>query len=61
MQCPCCGAAALVHATRDITTAEGITVKDVTADFCPACGEGILDRIEGDRYAKALADARRNG
>ena len=58
MQCPCCGAAALVRDTRGISI-DGITVEAVTADFCAACGEGILDRTESDRYAKALAEARR--
>lgn len=58
MQCPCGGAAALVRDTRDITIG-GITIEAITADYCPACGEGILDRSEGDRYAKALAQARR--
>ena len=60
MQCLCCGAHALTRDTRDITV-EDITIEAVTADFCSACGEVILDRSEGDRYAKALADAKRKG
>lgn len=59
MQCPCCGAAALIRETRDIE-ADGIVVPAVTADFCPACGEAVLDRVEGDRYARLLAEGRRN-
>lgn len=57
MKCLCCGAAELVADCRSITsTAKGVsvTVPDVKADFCPACGEGILDHEQGDRYAAAL-------
>lgn len=58
MRCPCCGAAELVRETRDIET-NGITVLAVTGDYCPACGECVLDRIEGNRYGKALAEGRK--
>ena len=59
--CPVCGEAELVADCRSITaTIKGqqITVPNVRADFCPACGEGILDRENGDRYGAALALAR---
>lgn len=59
--CPICGLAELVADCRSITaTIKGqkITVPDVLAEFCPACGEGILDRENGDRYGAALALAR---
>ena len=59
MQCPCCGAAALIRETRDIE-ANGVVVPAVTADFYPACGEDVLDRIEGERYARLLAEDHRN-
>lgn len=62
MKCPACGAAELVADCRSITaTVHGqpITVPDVCGDFCPACGECILDRENGDRYGAALALARR--
>lgn len=62
--CPVCGEAGLVADYRSITaTIKGqqITVPDVCADFCPACGEGILDRENGDRYGAALALARQSG
>lgn len=45
--------------TRDITI-DGITVEAITGDFCTACGEVILDRSEGDHYAKLLAEAKRD-
>ncbi|SDP86085.1 hypothetical protein SAMN05216303_10866 [Rhodoferax sp. OV413] len=30
----------------------------ITGDFCPACGECILDRENGDRYGAALKEGR---
>ena len=64
MKCPCCGAAELVADCRSITATikgEKITVSNVHGDFCPACGEGVLDRENGDRYSAALALARQGG
>ena len=57
MKCPACGAAELVADCRDITRrVDGITatVPSVEGHFCPACGECVLDRLQGDRYAAAL-------
>ena len=68
MKCPCCGGAELVRDTRDVPYAykgETTTVLAVTGDFCPACGEVILDRENGDRYMREISffskdvDARR--
>ncbi|MDR1661380.1 MAG: type II toxin-antitoxin system MqsA family antitoxin [Azoarcus sp.] len=53
MKCPCCGAAELIHDTRDMPytyKGETTTIPEVTGDFCPACGEVLLDREHGDRY-----------
>ena len=52
MICPCCGGAELVRDTREVD-ADGVHVV-VTAGFCPACNEAILDLENGDRYAAAL-------
>jgi len=52
MKCPCCGAAELVHDTRDLPyTYKGKTavIPAVTADFCPACDESITDMAETER------------
>ncbi len=57
MKCPCCGAADLVHDTRDEAyTYKGAstTITAVTGDFCPACNETILDREQGDRYCELI-------
>lgn len=56
MKCPCCGAAELVHDTRDIPYAykgESTTIP-VTGDHCPACREVILDRAQGDRMIQEM-------
>ncbi|MBV8624343.1 MAG: type II toxin-antitoxin system MqsA family antitoxin [Herbaspirillum sp.] len=57
MQCPSCGAARLVRDTRDLPyTYKGqqTTIDAVTGDFCPACGEVLLDREHGDRYSELI-------
>ena len=57
MKCPVCGAAELIHDTRDLPyTYKGETtlIPAVTGDFCPACDEGVLDREQGDRYSEAI-------
>lgn len=57
MKCPVCGAAELVHDTRDMPYAykgEATTIPAVTGDFCPACDEAILDREQGDRYGELV-------
>jgi HTH-type transcriptional regulator/antitoxin MqsA len=57
MKCPCCGAAELIHDTRDETyTYKGVRtiIPAVTGDFCPACSEVILDREQGDRYSELV-------
>ena len=55
MKCPCCGAAELIHDTRDMPytyKGENTTIPAVTGDFCPACGEVVLNREHGDRYSE---------
>jgi len=57
MKCPCCGAAQLIQDTRDIPytyKGEHTIIRAVTGDFCPACGEIILNREHGDRYSERL-------
>lgn len=62
MKCPCCGAAELIHDTRDVPytyKGETTTIPEVTGDFCQACGEIILDRLQGDRYSELIGAFRR--
>jgi len=57
MKCPCCGAAELITDTRDMTYAykgESTSIPDVTGDFCPACGEVVLNREQGDRFSEMV-------
>lgn len=57
MKCPACGAAELIHDTRDVPyvyKSEQTTIADVIGDFCPACGEVVLDREQGDRYSDLI-------
>ena len=52
MKCPCCGAAKLIHDTRDMSytyKSENTTIPAVTGDIFPACGEVVLNREHGDR------------
>lgn len=62
MKCPCCGTAELIHDTRDVPytyKGETTTIPEVTGDFCQACGEIILDRLQGDRYSEKIGMFRR--
>jgi HTH-type transcriptional regulator/antitoxin MqsA len=62
MKCPVCGAAELIHDTRDLPytyKGETTTLPAVTGDFCPACGEVILNREHGDRYSELLGQFQR--
>lgn len=62
MKCPSCGAAELIHDTRGVPytyKGETTTIPEVTGDFCQACGEIILDRLQGDRYSEMIGTFRR--
>lgn len=57
MKCPVCGAANLVHDTRDLPytyKGETTTIASVTGDFCPACSESVLDVAESDRVMREM-------
>lgn len=46
MKCPICGKAELIHDTRDVSyvyKGEETILPGIEGDFCPACGEIILD------------------
>lgn len=58
MKCPVCGAAELIHDTRNVPyTYKGETtvVAAVTGDFCPACAESILDAGETNRVMREMS------
>ena len=57
MKCPVCGAAELIHDTRDLPyTYKGETtvIPAVRADFCPACDESITDMTETGRVMREM-------
>lgn len=57
MKCPLCGEARLVHDTRDVPyTYKGETtfIPAVTGDYCPVCGEMILDADESARNGAVM-------
>lgn len=59
MKCPSCGAAELVHDTRDLPYTyknESTTLAAVTGGFCPACGESVLDADESARVSAAMLE-----
>lgn len=59
MKCPVCGAAELVHDTRDMSytyKGETTTLPQVTGDFCPACAESILDLKETGRTMRLMGE-----
>jgi len=57
MKCPNCGAAELVHDTRDMPytyKGEETTIPAVTGDYCAACGEAVLDMGESARTSMLM-------
>jgi HTH-type transcriptional regulator / antitoxin MqsA len=51
-KCPTCGAAELVPGTNDTPytyKGESTSLPTVNGDFCPACGEAVLDAKESRR------------
>ena len=59
MKCPVCGAADLIHDTRDLPytyKGETIVIASVTGDFCAACAESVLDAGESDRGMQAMRE-----
>ncbi len=59
MKCPNCGAVELTHDTRDMPyTYKGdkTTIPAVTGDYCPACGEAVLDMGESVRTSTLMIE-----
>lgn len=57
MRCPICAAAKLVHDTRDLSYSykgETTSIPAVSGDYCPACGESVLDSVESERVSAAM-------
>ena len=61
MKCPVCGAAELVHETRDVPyvyKGEKTMIAAVEADWCDACGESLTEPDESARVMDAMMKAR---
>jgi HTH-type transcriptional regulator / antitoxin MqsA len=59
MKCPSCGAADLMHDTRDMSytyKSERTTIPSVTGDFCPACDESVLNAQESRRNMQSMLE-----
>jgi len=59
MKCPNCGAAELAHDTRDMPytyKGEETTIPAVIGDYCPACGEAVLDMGESVRTSRLMLE-----
>ena len=59
MKCPNCGAAKLVRDTRDTPytyKGEETTIPAVSGDYCPACGEAVLDTGESVRTSALMLE-----
>ena len=57
MKCPICGAAKLMHDTRDVPytyKGESTILPQVTGEFCPACDESVLDASESRRTMQLM-------
>lgn len=59
MKCPACGAADLLHGARDMPytyKGEATAIPAVTGDWCPACGEGVLEMSESIRIGPLMLE-----
>lgn len=58
MRCLICVAAELVRDTRDLPytyKGETTTIPAVASNYCPACGESVLDTSESARVSTAMS------
>ena len=59
MKCLICAKAELVQDTRDIPytyKGESTVIPEVAGDFCPACGEAVLDAAESARTSGLMLE-----
>lgn len=57
MNCASCAAGAAIRGTRDVSYAykgEKTTIPAVAGDYCPACGEFILDASQSAKVSAAM-------
>jgi HTH-type transcriptional regulator/antitoxin MqsA len=59
MQCPTCARAELVRDTRDLPytyKGKSTIIPAVEGDYCPACGEVVLDTVESARVSALMLE-----
>ena len=59
MKCPSCATAELVHDIRSVSytyKGESTMIPAVKGDFCPACGELVLDAAGSRRMSAAMLE-----
>lgn len=59
MKCPICSEQELVFDVRDMPytyKGESTTIPAVTGEFCPSCGEAVLDSAESARVSAAMVE-----
>lgn len=59
MRCPSCGGTEVAHDRRDIPyvyKGESTILHSVTGDFCPACGEAVLEQKESERVSALMME-----
>lgn len=59
--CPNCGSSQMVYETRDLEISykgRSTVAQGIEGQFCMDCGEGILDRFNGDKYGTAIREFR---
>lgn len=59
MICPVCGDAEIVRDARDLPylyKGESTILASVTGDFCPACGEAVLEKGEAERVSSLMME-----
>jgi len=57
MKCPACANAKLAHDTRNIRyvyKGKTTAIRNVTGQFCPACGESVLNLSESARVSALM-------
>jgi HTH-type transcriptional regulator / antitoxin MqsA len=57
MKCPSCAMTELVHDTRDIPYSykgEATLIPAISGEFCPACGESLLNAEQSRRVMDAM-------
>lgn len=59
MKCPTCGVADLVRGVRDIQytyRSMSTSILAVSGEFCPACGEMVMEMGESIRASRAMLE-----